>query len=162
MVRYPLSFEQVLMWKQILGWLGLCVLTAGLIVGCGLSVRNVSGENHTVNSSAPLPPSDCRLIEHDLGKTEVCGQPQKVAVLNAQTLDLLISLNLQPAGYAAPLNAYRGDVFDNPAQQIPYLGDRLTTQPINLGSDSEPSLEKLALLKPDLIVGEVGHIDNYK
>ena len=150
------------MWKQIVGWLGLSVLTAGLIVGCGLSTSNDSGESHTVGSSNQSPTADCRVIEHDLGKTEICGQPQKVAVLSAYALDLLLSLDMQPAGYPPPLNTYQGEVFDNPAQQIPYLGDRLTTQPINLGSDSEPSLEKLALLKPDLIVGEVGHIDNYK
>ena len=32
---------------------------------------------------------------------------------------------------------------------------------MNLGNASEPSLEKLMLLKPDLIVGQAGRVDNY-
>lgn len=43
--------------------------------------------------------------------------------------------------------------FDNPSQQIPYLGKYVTSQPINLGDRSSPSLEALTLLKPDLILG---------
>ena len=146
----------MLTWKKIMGWLVLSVLTTGLIVGCSLSASNDSGESPAGGSSPSLSVSDCRVIKHDAGETEVCGQLQKVAVLSVHTLDLLLSLDMQPAGYAPPLNTYRGEVFDNPAQQIPYLGDRTTTQPVNLGGSGEPSLEKLAALKPDLIVGEAG------
>ena len=138
----------------------LSFLTAGLIIGCSLSASNDSGES-SAGGSLPLSSfSDCRVIKHDAGETEVCGQPQKVAALSVHALDLLLSLGMQPAGYAPPLNTYRGEVFDNPAQQIPYLGDRTTTQPINLGGSGEPSLEKLAALKPDLIVGGAGRNAN--
>ena len=148
--------------RRIIGWLVLSFPTAGLIVGCGLlASSDLGASSTTVGSSAQPSTSDCRMIKHDVGETEVCGHPQKVAVLNAYILDLLLSLNVQPAGYANTLSPHRGEVFDLPTQQIPYLGDRLTTQPVNLGSSGEPSLEKLAALKPDLIVGEVSRIDNY-
>jgi iron complex transport system substrate-binding protein len=52
---------------------------------------------------------------------------------------------------AVALNVER---FENPSEQIPYLGNRITTQPVNLGDRRSPSLEKLALLKPDLILSE--------
>ncbi|NET38166.1 MAG: ABC transporter substrate-binding protein [Cyanothece sp. SIO1E1] len=52
-------------------------------------------------------------------------------------------------------------MFDQPARQIPYLGNQITSQPINLGSDAAPSLERLTLLKPDLILGEHGIGSNY-
>ncbi|MEL6401399.1 MAG: iron-siderophore ABC transporter substrate-binding protein [Cyanobacteria bacterium J06626_4] len=96
------------------------------------------------------------MIEHDLGETEVCGEPQKVVTLSLHMLDLLLSLDRQPVAATMTLNFHRGDIFDDPAQQIPYLGDRVTTEPVNLGDDHTPSLEKLAALKPDLIIGEVG------
>ncbi|MBD0300983.1 MAG: ABC transporter substrate-binding protein, partial [Tolypothrix sp. T3-bin4] len=47
----------------------------------------------------------------------------------------------------------RSPQFDNPSQQIPYLGNFVNSQPINLGDRSSPSLETLTLVKPDLILG---------
>ncbi|NEQ83442.1 MAG: iron-siderophore ABC transporter substrate-binding protein [Moorea sp. SIO2I5] len=151
----------MLILKRFAGWLVLSLLTAGLIVGCGLWTSNNSGENQGVDSSTHSPTSECRVIKHDLGETQICGQPQKVVALSAYNLDLLLSLNMQPAGYAAPLNVHRGKVFDNPAQQIPYLGTRMTNQPVNLGKSGEPSLEKLAALKPDLILAAGGSANSY-
>ena len=147
--------------KRMLHWLVMSCFTASLIVGCGLSSSNEPGANPVVHDSSQSLTADCRMIEHDAGTTEVCGQPQTIAVLNVYTLDLLLSLNMQPAGYANLLSTYQGEVFDNPSQQIPYLGDRITSQPVNLGSAGQPSLETLTLLKPDLIIGEIGSDDNY-
>ncbi|KAM3090865.1 iron-siderophore ABC transporter substrate-binding protein [Phormidesmis sp. 146-35] len=79
-------------------------------------------------------------------------QLQKIAVLSPYGLDLLLSLGEQPAAYAG-VSASR-QPFNRPIEQIPFLGNRVTTQPINLGDRSQPSLEALALLKPDLILGE--------
>ncbi|MEM6520128.1 MAG: iron-siderophore ABC transporter substrate-binding protein [Cyanobacteria bacterium P01_C01_bin.70] len=146
--------------RRMMGRLVLSFLIAGLIIGCGLSESNESAESLTVDTSPQLPNPDCRVLEHDLGETEICGQPQHVAVLGVHSLDLLLSLDVQPVGYAAS-NVHREEVFDNPAQQIPYLGHLVTTQPTNLGRGVEPSLEKLTALKPDLIVGEASRLDNY-
>ena len=144
--------------RRIIGWLVLSFLAASFVVGCELLGSNESGEGLTVDASSQLP--DCRVLKHDLGEAEVCGQPQNIAVLGVHSLDLLLSLEVQPVGYASS-SAYTGKVFDNPAQQVPYLGQRLTTRPVNLGRGGEPSLEKLTALKPDLIVGEASRSDNY-
>ena len=148
-------------WKRILGWLLLGSLTTGLIMGCGLSTRNASPQNAgpqnaDIDAVTQSSATDCRMVEHELDVTEICGQPQTIAVVGTHILDLLLSLDAQPSGYTAPLNAHRGKVFDQPAQQIPYLGDRITTQPVNLGNSEELSLETLTTLKPDLILGEAG------
>ncbi|WP_228040041.1 ABC transporter substrate-binding protein [Nodosilinea sp. LEGE 07088] len=95
----------------------------------------------------------CRTVEHELGETEICGQPEKIAVLSPHILDIVLALGAQPAAYAETV-ALGVEKFDNPAEQIPYLGDRITTQPVNLGDRKNPSLEKLTLLKPDLILSE--------
>ncbi|MGD1908475.1 MAG: ABC transporter substrate-binding protein [Leptolyngbyaceae cyanobacterium] len=133
----------------------------GLTVGCGRFAQN-----HLASPTAeptPQAATDCRVIQHDLGDTEVCGQPQKVVTLSLHMMDLLLSLDVQPAASTMTLNTHTGQVFDDPAQQIPYLGDLITSQPVNLGNDNTPSLETLVALKPDLIIGEGGRsADDYE
>jgi iron complex transport system substrate-binding protein len=67
-------------------------------------------------------------------------------------LELLIALGIQPIAFADHLQLHRGD-YDNPIQQIPYLGRLITTQPVNLGMQYTPSIEALVQSKPDLILG---------
>ncbi|MEM8831545.1 MAG: iron-siderophore ABC transporter substrate-binding protein [Cyanobacteria bacterium P01_G01_bin.19] len=95
----------------------------------------------------------CRLVKHEVGETEVCGQPQKVVALSPHILDSILALGVQPAGFAQSVEPGI-KTYNNPAEQIPYLGQWVTTQPISVGDRDSPSLESLTLLQPDLIVGE--------
>ncbi|ASC71019.1 Fe(3+)-citrate-binding protein YfmC [Halomicronema hongdechloris C2206] len=104
--------------------------------------------------------ADCRVVEHDAGDTQVCGQPQRVATLSPYVLDMMLALGVQPVGHVEYYSSTRQQ-FDRPSEQIPYLGDRITTQPLNLGERQTPSLETLTLLKPDLILGERWHFQSY-
>ncbi|MBD2448909.1 iron-siderophore ABC transporter substrate-binding protein [Nostoc sp. FACHB-152] len=128
-------------------YIGWVLLTAFLITAC----HSGSPQNTSLEKGRSLS-ADCRVVEHAVGKTKICGKPQKIAVLEPKMLSLVLALDVQPAAYA---DAYlvRSPQFDNPSQQIPYLGNFVTSQPINLGDRSSPSLEKLTLLKPDLILG---------
>ncbi len=135
----------------------LGMFTTLLIVACNSNASNRTTSGDTANSILSSDTSKCRIVKHDMGETQVCGQPQKIVALSPHLLDLLLSLNRQPAGYAEVFPFHKGEYFDNPSQQIPYLGDRVTSQPMNLGNRNEPSLERLIKLKPDLIVGEVGN-----
>lgn len=92
------------------------------------------------------------MVDHADGETTICGEPEKVAALEPKALSLMVSLGVQPSAYADS-SLVRSPQFDNPSQQIPYLGKFVANQPINLGDRSQPSLEKLAQLKPDLILG---------
>jgi iron complex transport system substrate-binding protein len=123
----------------------LFTLTVLLILGCSRTIPHMPQQK-------PLLAA-CRRIEHDAGSTELCNQPHTIAVLSPYLLDILLSLGEQPAAYAS--TSLIRDKLDRPEDQIPYLGDRVMTQPINLGDRSRPSLEALALLKPDLILGEL-------
>jgi len=98
---------------------------------------------------------DCRLIAHDAGETEICQQPEQVVALSMHMLDLLLALEQQPIGYA-PVDPLAIERFDQPEQQISYLGNYVTGQLVNVGSRSEPSLETLVRLRPDMILGETG------
>ena len=98
--------------------------------------------------------ADCRTISHVLGTTEICGRPEKIVALDAHSLDLLLSLGEQPAGTLTVLPS-KAERIEQPSVAIPYLGDFITTQPVNIGGlGTGPSLEALTQLKPDLIVGE--------
>jgi iron complex transport system substrate-binding protein len=103
----------------------LVVLTVILITACQGDIFI----NPKLESNLPQS-SDCRVVEHAVGKTKICGKPQKIAVLEPKMLSLMLALDVQPAAYA---DAYlvRSPQFDNPSQQIPYLGNFVTTQPIN-------------------------------
>lgn len=142
--------------------INLSLISVFLIYGCNeISNKKVSVNKITASSSQSNSTANCRNIKHDFGETEVCSQPQKVVALSPHTLDLLLSLNVQPAGYAAPINLYREEKYNNPAQQIPYLGTQVTSKPINIGSGNKPSLERLIAVKPDLIIGDAGSKNNY-
>ncbi|MEM9807401.1 MAG: iron-siderophore ABC transporter substrate-binding protein [Cyanobacteria bacterium P01_D01_bin.56] len=140
------------MLKRLFRWILLG--STALTVGCGIAATQSPSTDGSVSSN-------CRVISHDAGEAEICGQPQTVVSLSAHALDLLLSLDQQPAGYVAPVSLFPGDVFDNPAQQIPYLGSAVTTQPVNLGGSQSPSIERLTALKPDLILGETRNADEY-
>lgn len=138
----------------------LSLITSWVIIACSSSDNTVQQASNTTQSN-----NNCRTIEHALDTTEVCGKPEKIVVLSPHHLDLLLSLGYQPAAYgfphAAPGVSKPEDTFNNPSQQIPYLGKKVTTQPVNVGLGGEPSLEKLAALKPDVIFGEIRNKGSY-
>ena len=112
-------------------------------------------------SSVSVESADCRTLEHTAGATEICGQPQNVVVLGSNLLELLLVLDVQPAGFADRFPFHAGD-YDNPAQQIPYLGQRITSQPANVGLVFAPSLEAIAKADPDLILGNAANGAQYE
>jgi iron complex transport system substrate-binding protein len=83
------------------------------------------------------------LVEHARGETMVPNDVQRVVVLEPVQLDTTVALGVIPVG-AAVLNEAAG---------VPaYLGEDaagITT----VGTVPEPSVEKIAALKPDLILG---------
>lgn len=114
----------------------------------------------------PSPPTstgtDCQAIAHDLGEAEVCGQPQKVVTIGPNLLELLLALEVQPIAHAEYF-PFPTRQFDQPEQQIPYLGKYLTRQPENVGTAESPSLEAIAKLKPDLILADsIKNKDEYE
>jgi len=101
-------------------------------------------------------PEDCRKIQHELGETEVCGQPERIVVLGPYVLEYLLALDIQPIGYADHVAFHQGE-YTNPSQQIPYLGNRITPPLANVGTAFSPSLEMILKLQPDLILGIEGN-----
>jgi iron complex transport system substrate-binding protein len=134
--------------------IGVCTLI--LIVACGRPPDSLKSDRLT---SANL--ESCRLVQHEMGETKVCGQPQKIAALSPHILDSILALGVQPVAYPETVNL-KIQTYDKPEEQIPYIGKWVTTEPIGLGDRDSPCLERLTRLKPDLILGEYWlHQDKY-
>lgn len=150
------------LWRNLVSWywrvgklrraiaLALLGLLAVLAVACNSNdeVRHRHLQPHSQTSSA----TNCQSLQHEGGATKVCGQPQKIVALGPNMLEILLALDMQAVGYADYFSLPFSK-FDRPSQQIPFLGKRVTNQPANLGTADDPSLEAIAQLQPDLILG---------
>jgi iron complex transport system substrate-binding protein len=111
---------------------GALVAATALLAGCGSTAAD---------ESAAEEPST-RTVEHAMGTAEVPVDPQRVVVLDTGELDDTLALGVKPVG------AVRIDVSTD---FLSYLGDQ--TEGIEMvGTISEPNLEKIAALEPDLIL----------
>ena len=125
--------------RGLLAGLALPVVVALALTGCTAAPSASAGA-----SAAPsTTDAGTHLVEHARGETEVPNDVQRVVVLEPVQLDTTVALGVIPVG-AAVLNEAAG---------VPaYLGDAaagITT----VGTVPEPSIEKIAALKPDLILG---------
>lgn len=102
--------------------------------------------------------SVCQIVTHVWGKTQLCQPIQTIVALDPHALDLLLSLGIQPVGYAEDSRAM---VSSPEAGQlvagVKYLGERLTRPPVHVGTWQSPSLETILRLNPDLILS--GYLD---
>ena len=122
-----------------------------IILGAIATLAVACGNNNAAVKSAS---DNCQSIEHDRDTTEVCSQPQKIVAIGPNMLELLLALDIQPVGYADYF-ALPARKFDRPSQQIPFLGEKVTSQPLNIGTADNSNLEIIAQLQPDLILGGV-------
>ncbi|PZD72620.1 Fe(3+)-citrate-binding protein YfmC [Acaryochloris thomasi RCC1774] len=131
-----------------------------VLLGHSISACQPTPEQDTPRNAASS--ADCRVVQHELGETKICGQPQRIVVLGPYVLEPLLALKVQPIGFADHITVHQG-AYDNPEQQIPYLGRYITQPLMNVGQAYTPSIEALLKAKPDLILGTVdGNTDQYE
>jgi iron complex transport system substrate-binding protein len=115
------------------------LIGAGLIAlapACGSDEQGDGGDS-----------GETRTVEHALGEVEIPKNPRRVVALYSDPQDLL-ALDVKPVGvcYWATENKFPD-----------YLGEGETDGIALLGSYSEPNIEKIATLEPDLILGDAVH-----
>ncbi|WP_329121165.1 ABC transporter substrate-binding protein [Streptomyces sp. NBC_01353] len=84
-----------------------------------------------------------RTLTHALGRTEIKSAPKRVVVLDVGELDNVVSLGIQPVGYAPA----EGD------DGIPTYLKKDAGSPKSVGTINNLNLEAIANLEPDLILG---------
>ncbi|MBT2625579.1 ABC transporter substrate-binding protein [Bacillus sp. ISL-32] len=128
--------------KKFIAIMSVLLLACLIVSGCSSSQEN-KGSKSDKNS---------RVIQHEEGKTPVTGTPKKVVVLELSFLDAVKNLGITPVGIAD----------DNKKDMIKKLaGSSIDYK--SVGTRSEPNLEVISSLKPDLIIADAErHKNIYK
>ncbi|MDG4801795.1 iron-siderophore ABC transporter substrate-binding protein [Micromonospora sp. WMMD980] len=114
------------------------VLTTALALGVGLTA---CGESDPVAGAGA---GETRDITHAMGATKVPVEPKRVVVLDTDKIDTALSLGVTPVGAATA-----GEAKSWPT----YFGAEKLTGITEVGVLTEPDLEAINALKPDLILG---------
>lgn len=118
--------------RRLIALLLLGILTFTLTAACS---RNI---NYSVTRPKQLP-ENCQIVQHAMGKTCIPRHPQRIVTLWMATFRSTLALGIKPIATAW----YAGESFPEHLQN---QADRVE----NIGF--QPNLEKILLLKPDLIV----------
>jgi iron complex transport system substrate-binding protein len=123
--------------RHFVGWLVLGILVSILVTAFNY------GRSQNISSWTQQLTTECRPIKHTMGETCVPIDPQRVVTLSLSTLGNTLALGVKPIGTTN--ESYYGK------ESIA----RLRGQPegIELVGISQPNLEAVLRLKPDLIVG---------
>lgn len=125
------------------------VLSLFLLASCA----DESNKNNIQDEATDSEADQSREITHAMGTTTIEGTPKKVVTLYQGATDAAISLGIKPVG-----------VVESWAEQpiYDYLEGDLEGVQI-VGQETQPNLEEIAKLKPDLIVAaEVRHEEIYE
>jgi iron complex transport system substrate-binding protein len=96
----------------------------------------------TANAQADFPVT----IEHKYGKTEIDSQPERIVTVGLTDHDALLALGVVPIGTTEWFG-------EHPSAVWPWAQDKLGgAKPELVGNASTISFEKIAALKPDLIL----------
>jgi len=111
------------------------------LVACGQNQAEPQGaapaKGGEVTTASP------RKIKHAMGETEVPANPQRVVILTNEGTETLLALGVKPV--AAVNSSYGNPWFDHIKAEL----DGVQA----IGGESQPNLEVIAALKPDLILG---------
>jgi iron complex transport system substrate-binding protein len=87
--------------------------------------------------------TQCRIVKHELGETCIPYNPQRIIATDQESLEILVALGLKPiAATTANRVGNKTRILEGKVEQI-----------VNLGKESQPNLEKIVKLNPDLIIG---------
>jgi iron complex transport system substrate-binding protein len=100
-------------------------------------------EEKPTTSSEDKTKEESYTVTHAMGETTITGEPKRIVVLTNEGVEAVLAMGITPVG---AVEAFTGDTwYDHTADQLK------DTKAV--GTESEPSLEAIAALKPDLIIG---------
>ncbi|MCU0537451.1 MAG: iron-siderophore ABC transporter substrate-binding protein [Hydrococcus sp. Prado102] len=110
------------------------------------SCAKLSSEKNVTSIQQPGVTTECRIIQHEFGETCVPLQPQRIIALSPDiALDPIIALGIVPVGYTSYYNGTGKEVLSS----VSFDDVKGAT---SVGTSDQPSLEKIFMLKPDLIL----------
>jgi iron complex transport system substrate-binding protein len=108
-----------------------------LLAACGQT------DEKTTTSSEDTAKEESYTVTHAMGETTIKGEPKRIVILTNEGVEALLAMGVTPVGAT---EAFTGDTwYEHTAKQL--------KDTKSVGTESEPSLEAIAALKPDLIIG---------
>ncbi|TLS48113.1 iron-siderophore ABC transporter substrate-binding protein [Streptomyces montanus] len=146
-------------WRRLAAVLSAATLGVGLLAGCG---SDSADEGDTSSDNAPAAAGAFPVtVEHAFGSTKVTEAPKRVVSVGYTDDQTILAFGIKPVGMV--------DQYPNPAgktpdinTQWPWVKDKWgDTKPevVMKNGDSGPNYEKIAALRPDLIVAVYSEID---
>ncbi|MDQ0229587.1 ABC transporter substrate-binding protein [Metabacillus malikii] len=118
------------------------------LVGCGNQTEKTASEG-----SGKKEESQVREIAHAMGKTKIEGTPKKIVTLYQGATDALVAFEMTPVGAVESW-------LEQPIYH--YLKEDIGEVQI-VGQETQPNLEEIAKLKPDLIIAsKIRHEEVYE
>ncbi|MEV1066892.1 iron-siderophore ABC transporter substrate-binding protein [Streptomyces sp. NPDC050263] len=147
-------------WRRFAAVLSAATLGLGLLAGCGSD----SADKDTSSDTTPAAAAGGAFpvtVEHAFGTTTVKKAPERVVTVGYTDDQSVLAFGIKPVGMV--------DQYPNPAGQSPDIntqwpwvkdkwGDAKPEVIMNNG-DSGPNYEKIAALRPDLIIAVYSEID---
>lgn len=132
-------FKQQRFISMIAALLVVALLT---LTGCENTEKEASVKNEP-SSQSNASKSKSYTIEHAMGTTEIKGTPKRVVVLTNEGTEALLALGIKPVG---AVQSWLGDPWYD------HIKSDMDGVEV-VGVEHEVNLEKIAALKPDLIIG---------
>lgn len=117
------------MQKKLLYAILSSMLIVSLLVGCSNKTENTT-DYKTIS------------IQHAMGTTEIPENPKNVVILTNEGVEALLTLGVKPVG---AVTGFTGDWYEHTKSELTGV------KPV--GKETEPNVEAIAALKPDLIIG---------
>jgi iron complex transport system substrate-binding protein len=115
------------------------MVSIALLAGCKPNTVTNTGQSE-----------DIHVVKHELGETKVKGTPQRIVVLEYGFIEAVLASGLKPVGVAD----------DNKPTQLDEEVRKQIEGYTSVGTRSQPSLEVIKMLKPDLIIGDLSRHKN--
>jgi iron complex transport system substrate-binding protein len=130
------------------GFLAAAMSLMLLVTGCGggqqAAETQTAPQQSSEASAQGTPAEQGYTIKHAMGETKIPGTPERVVMLTTQGVETLIALGVKPVGAVGS--------FTDPTTFYDFVKPQLEGVTV-VGSESQPNLEAIAALQPDLILG---------
>ncbi|OAR26970.1 iron siderophore-binding protein [Streptomyces sp. ERV7] len=147
-------------WRRLAGTVSAAALGVGLLAGCGSDSADKDKKDDAANTQAASGAFPVT-VEHAFGSTTVTKAPKRVVTVGYTDDQDVLAFGIKPVGMV--------DQYPNPEGKSPDINTQWSwvkdkwgdarPQVIMKNGDSGPNYEKIAALRPDLIVAVYSEID---
>ncbi|MFD3309045.1 ABC transporter substrate-binding protein [Streptomyces sp. NPDC058694] len=144
-------------WRRLAATVSAATLGVGLLAGCGSDSKEESNDSAPAAKSGAFPVT----VEHAFGSTKVAEAPKRVVTVGYTDDQSVLAFGIKPVGMV--------DQYPNPAGQSPDINTQwpwvkdkwgdAKPEVIMKNGDAGPNYEKIAALRPDLIIAVYSEVD---